>query len=249
MSLINGKCPNCGAAMVLNDSKEIFVCRYCGQQMVIESAIQKCEIDGIATFDSYLINAQNAIDLEEDFDKARKYYKQALDLKPNDYRVLWGLFLCEIDSIEWSYNRKGFVQYPNDVFEHINRAINRYGNLAIQVAPNDVKQYYIEQIEKVNQHFNQTQNIKKKRCYIATLVYGSYNCPEVWVLRRYRDFYLDKKFFGKLFIKFYYKVSPILIKKYGNNKKFNNFWRKKLDKKIEKLKEQGYLDKPYDDKY
>ena len=25
-------------------------------------------------------------------------------------------------------------------------------------------------------------------CYVATAVYGSYDCPEVWVLRRYRDF-------------------------------------------------------------
>jgi len=29
-------------------------------------------------------------------------------------------------------------------------------------------------------------------CYIATAVYGSYNCPEVWTLRRYRDIKLKK---------------------------------------------------------
>ncbi len=31
-------------------------------------------------------------------------------------------------------------------------------------------------------------------CYIATAVYGSYDCPEVWVLRRYRDYKLSKTF-------------------------------------------------------
>ena len=25
-------------------------------------------------------------------------------------------------------------------------------------------------------------------CYVATAVYGSYDCPEVWTLRRFRDY-------------------------------------------------------------
>ena len=25
-------------------------------------------------------------------------------------------------------------------------------------------------------------------CYVATAVYGSYDCPQVWTLRRYRDY-------------------------------------------------------------
>ena len=28
---------------------------------------------------------------------------------------------------------------------------------------------------------------KNNGCYVATCVYGSYDCPEVWVLRRFRD--------------------------------------------------------------
>ena len=31
---------------------------------------------------------------------------------------------------------------------------------------------------------------KKSGCYIATAVYGSYDCPQVWTLRRYRDYTL-----------------------------------------------------------
>lgn len=41
------------------------------------------------------------------------------------------------------------------------------------------------------------------RCYIATAVYGSYDCPEVWVLRRYRDYYLKNSSSGRLFIRLY----------------------------------------------
>ncbi len=31
-----------------------------------------------------------------------------------------------------------------------------------------------------------------KGCYIATCVYGSYDCPQVWTLRRFRDYTLDE---------------------------------------------------------
>ena len=39
--------------------------------------------------------------------------------------------------------------------------------------------------EQAEQH-NETHG-KKQGCYIATCVYGSYDCPQVWILRRYRD--------------------------------------------------------------
>ncbi len=85
-------------------------------------------------------------------------------------------------------------------------------------------------------------------CYIASCVYGSYNCPQVWTLRRYRDNYLGKSWGGKLFIKFYYAISPTLVKLFGNTKWFKSWWKKYLDKKIEKLKEVGYESTPYNDK-
>ena len=90
---------------------------------------------------------------------------------------------------------------------------------------------------------------RKKGCYIATCVYGSYDCKEVWRLRRYRDFYLDNHWFGRAFIKLYYFISPKLVKLFGNQKWFKNISKKLLDKKISKLIDKGYLDTPYNDKY
>ena len=58
---------------------------------------------------------------------------------------------------------------------------------------------------------------KKKGCYIATSVYGSYDCPEVWALRRFRDDTLEKTFLGRGFITLYYSISPTLVKIFGNN--------------------------------
>lgn len=85
-------------------------------------------------------------------------------------------------------------------------------------------------------------------CYIATSAYGSYDCPEVWVLRRYRDQELANRRFGRLFIGSYYKISPLLVKAFGSSDWFNDFARSILDKWIRSLRIKGYSDQPYFDK-
>jgi len=72
-------------------------------------------------------------------------------------------------------------------------------------------------------------------CYVATAVYGSYDCPQVWTLRCYRDDVLDKTWYGKTFIQFYYAVSPTIVKWFGKATWFNYIFRKMLDNIIEKL--------------
>ncbi len=88
---------------------------------------------------------------------------------------------------------------------------------------------------------------RKKGCYVATCVYGSYDCPEVWVLRRFRDNVLDHSLFGKAFIKLYYLFSPIIVSVFGKSSFFKRFWRKKLDAFVKKLKKAGFSEKPYQD--
>jgi hypothetical protein len=92
-------------------------------------------------------------------------------------------------------------------------------------------------------------NTGSQGCYIATCVYGSYNCPEVWTLRRFRDYTLAKRFWGRVFIKLYYTVSPKLVKCFGETKLFQLFWRKKLDRMVNSLNSNGVEDTPYIDKY
>ena len=87
----------------------------------------------------------------------------------------------------------------------------------------------------------------KGGCYIATAVYGSYDCPEVWTLRRFRDFKLANNFFGRKFIKIYYFLSPRIVKLFGKTKWFNKFWKKHLDKMVEKLNAEGISNQPYND--
>lgn len=84
-------------------------------------------------------------------------------------------------------------------------------------------------------------------CYIATCVYGSYDCPEVWVLRRYRDNTLARTWFGRLFIRFYYAVSPKLVRLFGSKNWFRKLWKPQLDRKVFRLRKQGVADSPYED--
>ncbi len=84
-------------------------------------------------------------------------------------------------------------------------------------------------------------------CYIATAVYGSYDCPQVWTLRRFRDYSLAKTWYGKAFIKTYYFLSPTLVRWFGNTPLFQSFWKKFLNKVIQKLQQNGYESSPYND--
>lgn len=89
---------------------------------------------------------------------------------------------------------------------------------------------------------------KKSGCYVATCVYGSYDCPQVWVLRRFRDDILEQSWFGRRFISLYYAISPSLVKLFGGSKKVTTHWRILLDPFVENLKKKGIQDTPYIDK-
>ncbi len=97
--------------------------------------------------------------------------------------------------------------------------------------------------------FDCLQSYKPKEgCYIATCVYGSYNCPQVWTLRRYRDNTLAKTWHGRAFIHTYYAISPTIVKWFGNTTWFKKLWRGKLDKMVRKLNNDGVSNAPYEDR-
>ena len=85
-------------------------------------------------------------------------------------------------------------------------------------------------------------------CYVATCVYGSYDCPEVWTLRRYRDNTLGSTWYGRMFIRVYYAISPTFVKWFGKTKWFKKLWRGKLDRMVKSLQERGVESTPYCDK-
>ena len=89
---------------------------------------------------------------------------------------------------------------------------------------------------------------RRRGCYVATCVYGSYDCPQVWTLRRYRDTKLASSWHGKLFIKTYYLISPALVKLFGKSKLFHKVFRPMIDSIVHKLIKAGYESTPYIDR-
>ncbi len=89
---------------------------------------------------------------------------------------------------------------------------------------------------------------KKGCCYVATAVYGSYDCPEVWTLRRFRDNTLAETWYGRAFVRTYYAISPTLVKWFGETKWFKKIWRATLNRMVKKLNSKGFESTPYEDK-
>lgn len=85
-------------------------------------------------------------------------------------------------------------------------------------------------------------------CYVATAVYGSYDCPEVWTLRRFRDNTLAETWYGRAFIRTYYAISPTLVKWFGETAWFKNMWKPTLDRMVERLNGEGVENTPYNDR-
>lgn len=92
-------------------------------------------------------------------------------------------------------------------------------------------------------------NNSNEGCYIATAMYGSYDCPEVWTLRRYRDKVLDLTWYGRLFIRIYYSISPTLVRWFGTTHWFRELFYKPLNNWVAKLNKKGFKNTPYRDKY
>lgn len=75
-------------------------------------------------------------------------------------------------------------------------------------------------------------------CYVATMAYGSYDAPQVLVLRWYRDNILQKSGLGRLFIRIYYYLSPKAVRHLEHYKTINSIIRKLLDTQVSWVKKQ-----------
>lgn len=90
----------------------------------------------------------------------------------------------------------------------------------------------------MNKNINQASiSNSKGGCYIATMVYGSYEHPQVLELRKFRDEVLASTLLGRLFIKIYYFISPKIVHLLKGKKGINRFIRYALDNFVKTLKQ------------
>ncbi|WP_377978395.1 CFI-box-CTERM domain-containing protein [Aquirufa originis] len=76
---------------------------------------------------------------------------------------------------------------------------------------------HLEYIEKVNL-FPPVKQSSNSNCFVVTTTMGDKNHPIVVDFRKYRDQVLLQRDLGRLFIKLYYKIGPILSYIIKNNK-------------------------------
>jgi hypothetical protein len=94
-----------------------------------------------------------------------------------------------------------------------------------------------------NKGYSSVSNKSTGGCYIATACYGSYDAPEVIVLRKFRDDTLIRFKSGRLFIKIYYKFSPIFVRITMHNKLVNESIRQFLDRFVLHLSKKNSTNK------
>lgn len=97
----------------------------------------------------------------------------------------------------------------------------------------DSKDLYKEYLAKFPNGRHKTEAEQKaSACYVATMVYGNYNHPQVVALRGFRDDTLQHSALGRAFIRFYYRNSPRWVEKMRGKKTINSIIRNLLDKFI-----------------
>ena len=109
---------------------------------------------------------------------------------------------------------------------------------------------YIGKIQKIKPDYQarEVDTSSAGPCYVATAVYGSYDCPEVWTLRRFRDYTLAETWYGRAFISTYYAISPTLVKWFGKSAIFKKICLVPLDKLVRELQANGVESTPYKDR-
>ena len=240
MAIQPAVCTNCGGILKVDDTdlNGFCECQYCHTP---HKVIDVITIDGLPTVKSLLSSADFALE-DRNFEKAVSLYNDILNIKPNCHEAWWGLYICNAFFDQYyGYQDKYGNSGPWVKAGMLSETISKYADRAIKYAPPAQADTYKREIQGSLEYIEMVHNgqVKEKKpkngCYIATAVYGDYNCAEVLTLRRYRDLCLAKHFLGRLFIKFYYLISPILARHIGKNSCMGKLIRRYLDKKVKYL--------------
>lgn len=215
MALQPAICNSCGGAINVEDVdlNGYGECEYC---KVRYKVIDVITVDGLPTAKSLLTKADLLMG-DGNFEKAVELFDDVISIKPNCHEAWWGLYRCNsyFDAYyqyKDKYGNSGPIVKASIMLE----TIKKYASKAIDYAPETVAKDYRSSIDENVQFIEAVRRgdfdkPDKKHCYIATAVYGSYSCTEVLVLRKFRDECLSNHCIGRLLVRFYYLVGPLLV--------------------------------------
>ena len=266
MALVPAICTQCGAKIEVDNTKEAGICEYCGTAFITEKAINNYVVTNNinvqnASISVSGVNIENLLQRAYEFErsgekeKALEYFNKVLDENINNEDARAGVKrLTYVHTINI-----GGVEVPaepgNKIIELINQGlkVKAIGELRLATGlglkeAKDAVDLYIAQKGMPSNGYQYNQSTQKSGCYVATAVYGSYDCPEVWTLRRFRDNTLTKSWYGRMFVHAYYALSPTLVKWFGQSKGFKNLCKPFLDNLVVRLNDKGVMNTKYNDK-
>ena len=234
-------CTNCGGRINVEDIdlNGYGECVHCHTPYKVIDVIT---IDGLPTAKSLLTAATHSME-DGNYEKAVGLFNEIINIKPNCHEAWWGLYTCHAAFDRYyNYEDKYGNRGPLTKAQIMNETLQKYAVRAIDYAPEETAQNYRREIkesqdyiESVRRGNYDTKTSKKSGCYIATAVYGSYECDEVFVLRRFRDDYLTRHFWGRWFIRFYYLVGPCLANQMNPSSKISSLFRRLLNGFISRM--------------
>jgi DNA-directed RNA polymerase subunit RPC12/RpoP len=163
--------------------------------------------------------------------------KSSEQIKNNKVAFLKHQVTYMVEKCKW-------LRYKGDSVWNGSRYVDNYINTWVldSVRQAAVAQYdeCVAEIQKNDLNYQppviaRTGYTKSGGCYIATAVYGSYEAPEVMVLRKFRDEVLTKSLLGRVFIKTYYVLSPPVANWLKSAKRTNKIVKVLLDNLVNKL--------------
>ena len=273
MAFVAARCTQCGASIQVDETKEAGICQYCGMAFVTEKVINNYNVTNNikvenATFNVSGANIDNllirALEFEAngEIEEAKEYYNRILDIDAHHKTAKERLENLKrrffIGSMEISREKMEIIESyvrADQKLEAI-KQVRLISGLGLKDAKDYIDNFYVIDRTKPQKGMFQTDTAgggsttnttASGGCYVATAVYGSYDCPQVWTLRRFRDFTLVKSWYGRAFIRTYYAISPTLVKWFGKTEWFRKLWKAKLDKMVTNLQGKGFESTPYED--
>lgn len=154
MGMVPLVCPQCGANVELDNSREFGFCSYCGTKIMQDKIV--VAIDGISTAENLLERA-NIFLKNARFREAKEYYNKVLDTNAKCAGAHWGLLLCKY----YSANDEVFIDNMISARTVITN-IAEYKN-AVEFASGDEAKRYSDVANRIAESISKTGSLFRRK--------------------------------------------------------------------------------------
>ena len=187
MKLVAAKCPNCGANIDVDRDSDITKCEFCHSKIMVDDAIEKVkveitgnvEIKNLPKYENYVTLADryyNELMLRE----ARNEYKKALELNPNNSKLIFREKICRACTMSFKKIDENIVE---EAFKEVQKEIVDKAELSEYVKECSNAMAYI--INKAIEYY-QTNNLDYSE--VVNVHYRISMCTiNIWYFKNFID--------------------------------------------------------------